>query len=138
MGTVQGNRILHALKNSAAIKSGLLSDLSEAELFIDGIGPDMISDLTTNVLRGKLINYTQEQCELYGIKALTQYAGPPIWNEQTKRWEAKYCDIPFINGAPVILVPKYSVRRRISLDSQEFYNFHMIEYLRAEHIRANS
>jgi hypothetical protein len=138
LGHVQGNRILEALKNSSAIRSGALCDLSEAELFIDGIGPDMISDLTTNVLRGKLIEYTREQCNLYNINNLQQYAGPPIWNEQTKQWESKYCELPFVNGEPVILVPKYSVRRRISLNSQEFYNFHMIEFLRAEHLKANS
>lgn len=41
-------------------------------------------------------------------------------------------------GRAVILVPKYSVRRRLSLDSQEFYNKQMIEFLAEEHLIASS
>ena len=35
-----------------------------------------------------------------------------------------------------MLVPKSSVRLRMSIDSQEFYNFHMVEFLQAEYLNA--
>lgn len=43
-----------ALRNSRAYNTGLLNDISETELFIHGVGRDTISDLTTNIIRGKL------------------------------------------------------------------------------------
>lgn len=38
----------------------------------------------------------------------------------------------------MLLVPKYIVRRRLSIDSQEFYNKQITDFLVAEHMRANS
>ena len=67
LGWQQSHQLAHALRNSRAFQSGLLSDLAEAELFIPGIGPDKISDLTTNIIRGSLIEYTAAQCALVGI-----------------------------------------------------------------------
>ena len=44
-----------------------LASLEECELMIEGIGRDKISDLTTNVIRTHLIEYTQDQCTLHGV-----------------------------------------------------------------------
>ncbi|MFO0992952.1 MAG: hypothetical protein U1E67_13595 [Hyphomicrobiales bacterium] len=133
VGRFQATQIASALRSSQAFQTGLLADLSDAELFIEGIGPDKISDLTTNVIRGNLIRYTQEQCELHGITKLREVAVGPVWNSTHTRWEAGYRSVPIVQGKPVILVPKFSVRSRLCLDSQEFYNHHMIEFLRQEY-----
>ncbi len=37
-----------------------------------------------------------------------------------------------------MLVPKFIVRRRLSIDSQEFYNKQITDFLVSEHLRANS
>ena len=37
-----------------------------------------------------------------------------------------------------MLVPKFSVRRRMSIDSQEFYNKYMVEFLQAEYLNSAS
>lgn len=54
VGTHKSGQLAGALVNSRAFATGLLSDISEAELFLRNVGPDTISDLTTNVLRGLL------------------------------------------------------------------------------------
>lgn len=132
VGAFQGDLILQALRKSVAFKTGLLSDLAEAELFIEGIGRDKISDLTTNVIRMPLAVYTKSQCDLHGI-ATRRVATPAAWSLDRARWEARYTELPLIGKKPIILVPKYSVRRRLSLDSQEFYNHHMLEFLQSEY-----
>ena len=40
--------------------------------------------------------------------------------------------LPYIGNDPVILVPKYAVRRTTSLRGREFYDMHMVEFLRQE------
>ena len=56
-----------ALIRSEAAKSGLLEDLEDTILMVEGVGPDTISDITTNIIREPLINYTRHACTFYGI-----------------------------------------------------------------------
>jgi hypothetical protein len=137
MGRSQANQILRAFIGSQAFQSGLLSDLSETELFIEGISSDKISDLTTNVIRKPLIDYTQDQCELHEIPTRKVTVGP-TWDADNLTWRQNFHDLPVVRGKPVIFVPKVVLRRRLSLDCQEFYNKHVINYLQAEHLAANS
>jgi len=121
IGRNQSQEIVEALKQSVAFQTGLLSDLAEAELFIRGIGPDKISDLTTNIIRGALIEYTQNQCKLLAIPTRDCTAHAPIWNEQELRWETGFASVPIVNGHVVLFVPKFIVRYRLCLDSGEYY-----------------
>ena len=138
VGTDKANWLGEALRNSRAFETGVISDISEAALFIRRVGRDTISDLTTNILRGPLANYTREQCELYDIATCETRSLGPAWNPASRDWEAKVFTLPTHDGRPIVLVPKFSVRRNMSLDSQEFYNFHMVEYLQSEYLRSSS
>ncbi|MCJ2110216.1 hypothetical protein MKK64_03140 [Methylobacterium sp. E-025] len=84
-----------------------------------------------------LVEYTQQQCDLYGVPVQT-YSGPSLWDRSKRNWVSKYVNLPYIDDSPVILVPKYIVRRKLSLDSQEFYNKQITDYLVAENLRAGS
>ncbi|KFC67264.1 hypothetical protein FG93_04000 [Bosea sp. LC85] len=138
VGDHKARQFADALVNSRAFVTGILSDISEAELFIFGVGPDTISDLTTNVLRGLLAEYTANQCNLHSIETHRVNSIGPAWNIQASRWEARQFMLPLYRNRPILLVPKFSVRFGMSIDSQEFYNHHMIEYLRAENLRSGS
>lgn len=137
VGSLQSGQLIQAIKRSYAFETGLLSDLSEMALYVDGMDRDKISDLTTNVIRLPLVKYTQEQCALFGIPTRS-YNGPPHWNNERKNWQSAYVDLPFIGKNAILLVPKYIVRRRLSLDSQEFYNKQITDFMVAENLRANS
>jgi hypothetical protein len=137
VGSGQSLQLIAAIRRSGAFTSGLLTDLSEMALYVEGIARDKISDLTTNVVRGYLAEYTQQQCALYDIP-LKPYSGPPIWNTQRRNWVSRQLMLPFIDHNAVILVPKYIVRRQLSLDSQEFYNKQITDFLVAENLRAGT
>jgi len=137
VGKIQARQLIKAISKSNAFTTGLLSDLSEMALYIERVDRDKISDLTTNIIRFLLVEYTQEQCDLHEIP-MEEYSGPAGWNLDKKNWEARYVQLPFVAGHPVLLVPKYIVRRRLSLDSQEFYNKQITDFLVSEHLSANS
>jgi hypothetical protein len=59
-GAVQARLLYSTLKDSKAVASGLLKDLSDIELLMPGISSDKISDLAVNVIRGELVSYTEE------------------------------------------------------------------------------
>lgn len=138
VGQHKAELLAEALKTSRAFDTQLLADVSEAELFIRGIGPDTISDLTTNVVRGPLSKYTKEQCELLGVPTQNVGVLGPVWLPDSLEWEAQVHELPVADGIPVLLVPKYAVRRTLSLDSQEFWDSHMIEFLRQEYLKSGS
>ncbi|MDW9447438.1 hypothetical protein GOA58_07005 [Sinorhizobium meliloti] len=138
VGSDRAARFAEALRRSRAFQTGVIGDISEAELFIHGVGPDMISDLTTNIVRGHLAEYTKQQCDLHGIPTRIVRSLGPVWRVDRSDWIASDLELPVHAGKPILLVPKFSVRFKLSLDSQEFYNHHMVEYLKREYLNANS
>ena len=127
-----------SLARSQAARSGLLEELAECDLFIAGIGPDKISDITTNVIRHLLIEYTQTQCELHGIELSGTYPTGRYWDLDEGEWRKKYEPLPIINNKTIILVPKYSVRISLAFNSQEYYSHHILNFIREEEIREHS
>ena len=107
-------------------------------MFIPGIGPDKISDITTNVVRGLLVEYTQRQCNLHGIPLTSSVPAGQFWDMDLDDWTANYAELPLWKNQKIILIPKASVRFHMSLDSQEYYNHFVLNFLQAEHLRAGS
>jgi hypothetical protein len=127
-----------SIAGSEATRSGLVSHLSECDLFIDGIGPDKISDMTTNIIRRHLIEYTQNQCELHNISLTHRVPSGLIWDDARAVWRESYVFLPTYRGEKLLLVPKHFVRRRLALNSQDYLNKHVLEYLQAEHLSAGT
>lgn len=135
IGSEQAGQLYSAFANSRAAQSGIIEDLSDFALFIPNIGRDKISDITTNILRGQLIDYTQQQCNLYDIK-IQQVASGFFWDPHALQWSQSYVDLPVINGQKILLVPKYAVRYQVGVDYSTYYNYFVLDYLRSEHLRA--
>jgi hypothetical protein len=82
IGHDQAEDLYEALRDSSAVQTGFIHSLEESELMIEGISHDKISDLTTNINRGELAEYTSEQCVLHNI-ATHQIAMPPCFDSIT-------------------------------------------------------
>jgi hypothetical protein len=137
IGKLQAESLLTALRDSEAVQTGFLASLEECELMISGIGPDKISDLTTNVLRAHLASYTKDQCDLHAVPTRPCAVGPHF-NPQTHTWVNNYLQVPVVDGMPVLLVPKSIARISPSYDHRIFYRRFALEFLRAEHLHAGS
>ena len=66
----------------------------------------------------------------------TNIALSPVWDPNREDWIQSPHETIVIDRKPVILVPKFSVRRVLTLNSQEFYNDFMINYLQQEYFRS--
>jgi hypothetical protein len=78
-GTISAAAVWGALSKSQASVTGLLKDLEDTCLLIEGIGRDMISDAVCNILRGPLIRYTQHMCQYYDVPLTPAVDSGPIW-----------------------------------------------------------
>lgn len=136
IGANQTVDLLDALRQSRAFQTGLLTDLAETALFIPGIGSDKISDMTTNIIRGLLLEYTQEQADIWSMPLTDDVAMAPTWDIQQLDWVQAPRRTIVIKGRPILLVPKHCVRFKLDLNAQEFYNNHMIVALQQEYLNA--
>jgi len=136
IGRSQATDLLDALTDSQAVQTGKLQDLADCELLIPGISADKISDITTNIIRGQLITYTEAQCALHNVPT-SRVAGGVFWDSQRRNWVNRYANLPLVKGEKLILVPKASVRFRPEITAEEFYNGYVLSFLQAEHLRAN-
>lgn len=126
--------LLTALRGSRAVRTGLLNDLAEAELFVPLIGHDRVSDLATVLIRRELIEYTQEQCQLHGVP-MQQVASGEIWNPDSEAWEAAIVDLPVASGVRVLLVPKRIARWSTLLRPHDYYSNYIVEHIRQREYR---
>ena len=83
------------------------SHLEKLALITDGVGRDNISDFTTNLIKGFLLEYTQEfahrhlNAEQRGMFAVARAA----FNYQTETWEMREYELPILHGDYVLLTP---------------------------------
>jgi len=137
IGRNKATDLYNRLAASTAVKTGKLRDLSDCDLFIPGIGADNISDMTLNIIRHKLLEYTAVQCAQLGVLT-SQVQGGFQWDSQNNRWRNGYAHLPVAQGNRLMLVPKAAVRYRLALEHQEFYDKHVLQFLQAENLSANS
>ncbi len=136
MGKGLAEVMWEALNGSDAATTGLLQDLEDTVLFIDGIGHDRVSDITTNIVRRPLIEFTQDAAHFYGIKLVKDVASARCWNSSLQKWEVQYADLPTTKTGPLLLVPKCLVRRRPTFDPGEYLDHHILPILQEEELSA--
>lgn len=137
IGETSAHDVWSALSKSRAVTTGLLKDLEDTVLMIDGIGVDIVSDMTTNIIRESLIQYTQEACEYYKIPTEELDSGP-LWDAHAKRWTSKFVQLPTVNHEKLLLVPKGIVRRHSVYDADEYLRHYLIVHLQQIELNANS
>ncbi|MER6220959.1 hypothetical protein ABT189_10235 [Streptomyces sp900105755] len=132
LGPYLVRRICDNLSVSRAAQSGLLEDLEDTALFIEGIGKDIVSDITTCVIRGMLISYTQAISSMYGIDLVEGVHCGLAWDPRRREWEETYTRLPIAGGKPLLLVPKVIVRYDLLLTKKEYFRNHLAPALLTE------
>ncbi|MBW8639173.1 hypothetical protein K1W69_18400 [Hoeflea sp. WL0058] len=131
MGDGSAHKVWQALSTSEAAKSGLLKDLEDTALLVRGINRDVISDITTNIIRAPLIQYTQHVCDYYGIHKESGVSSGNIWHPDEHKWVQDFVDLPVPNGfGRILLVPKAIVRLSLGYDASEYYRHYLLERMR--------
>lgn len=92
--------------------------------------------MTTNIIRGPLIEYTQTMCRYYGIPMRPMSSGL-TWDSRTKNWTSLLVELPQAHGR-LLLVPKTIVRREIDADQGDFFVNYMLDYLEKRELRPNT
>lgn len=116
----------------------MIQDLEDTVLLIPGISVDIVSDITTNIIRGPLIEYTQEQAKQLGIPLTQGVPSGPMWHPGRGEWITQFVELPMTKTGKLLLVPKVIVRRTSLYDMQYFYRHYMLEEMQREELKAGS
>jgi len=135
IGPRQAEEMQLAFETSAAAKSGDIKDIADCALMIPGINRDKISDITSNILKNKLIEFTQQQCKKYSIP-VKKVAVNNAFDYDKFDFVSYFTELPVIKNRPKILLPISSVRQDPELSKDKYYRNFVIEFLRAEHQHA--
>ncbi len=135
IGSVQAEQIQMSFETSEAAKSGDIKDIADCAILIPGISRDKISDITANILKRSLVEFTQLQCQKHSIPTKRV----PVNNAfdfDSFQFTSYFAQLPVIDGRPIILLPISSVRQDPELSKTKYYRNFVLEFLRAEHQHA--
>lgn len=84
------------------------SHLEKLCLLGDGVGRDHLSDFTTNLIKGYLLEYTQTFAKTYISPSMRQkfWVDKVSFDYDTRHWKRGQYDLPCVSGDFVILTPK--------------------------------
>lgn len=130
--------VWEALSETDAATSGLLQDLEETALLVPGIDKDRVSDISTNIIREQLIEYTQAAADYYEIPLVNGVDSGPLWNQAAQRWDSRFERLPVTDEGKLLLVPKAIVRKKLDYNGSEYFNHYLLTYLQDVELRAGS
>ncbi len=138
VGDDDSKRIFDSILQSKAVQSGLVDDLEDTAIFIEGIDRDKVSDMTTNIIRKHLIDYTTSQCNLWNIPLTPNVPTGFFWNSAKAIWDNEYADRLVIEDRPLLLVPKIAVSYWKEYTNQKYYQHDILNFLKGEHLKNRS
>lgn len=138
LGIKSSNDFFEAIRKSKAVELGILNSLEDIKVFIPGVSSDRISDMTTNIIRKLLIEYTQEQCNIFNIPLTSNVASGMFWDINSRSWKQEYTDMLVINGKRYLLVPKIIVTYGDGISASTYYQHFVLDFLQNENIKSNT
>ncbi|MEO7260202.1 MAG: hypothetical protein ABI047_02915 [Jatrophihabitantaceae bacterium] len=130
VGDGLAERFYDELSTSTAVATGLVKDLEDTALLIEGVREDRISDVTTNIIRRQLIEFTQDTARYHGIPMQAGVAVGPYWDTASKQWKPETFELPVTAHGPLILVPKAIVRRSLFFNPGQYYRHYVLEFFK--------
>jgi hypothetical protein len=100
-----------------------LDHLEEIGLFTIGIGPDSISDITANIMKEKLIKYTQDICTEYDIPMQQVLVKNAKFDKKFMKWFNLRVELPvnpYKQNTGILLVPKEYLCAIPEINSEDF------------------
>jgi hypothetical protein len=112
--------ILSLYKNIAQISNSGFIHFEEIQFFVENIAEDRISDITANLIKSFLIDFTIEQCEKHSIPI--ESLEIDCFDNKSNRFKTEKVYLPInpITKSPILFVPKRWIRRTPYLNYKNY------------------
>lgn len=116
-----------------------LTRIEDLRLFVDGIGDDLVSDLTTRIVFDVLVDFTHQMMLRYPTLTIGQSTEDvDVWDHATTRWVSRSVTLPYVHPHQLLLVPRRWIWWRMLMDPNVFYNRYGTETVQAERTTVDS
>jgi hypothetical protein len=134
IGTHLSRFIIETLVGSPSLQERGVRHVEEMQLVSAGIGPDRVSDISANVLKRFLIEYTQKQCDIWKLPTKKGVPIQHIYDPTSQQWTDAYEDLPTspVDGSVILLVPRRIVRALPWINYDDFVRSEFRAYLSAK------
>jgi len=134
LGTQLRTLILETVDASPNLQDRGVRHIEEMQLLSAGIGPDRVSDIAANLLKGFLVEYTQKQCAIWNLPVRSGVPVAHIYRPSDREWEDTYEDLPVspLDGSAILLVPRRWVRVLPWINYDDFLRTEFSAYLAAQ------
>ena len=104
--------LAETLAASEPLQERGIRHIEELQLVSIGVAADRVSDIAANALKRYLIEYTQEQAQLWDIPITSAVPAHHYFDFKSFEWQDGYFDLPRnpLTSLPLLLVPRRVVR----------------------------
>lgn len=138
IGEIYQKDIFNNILLTAQKHEGLLNQIQDIKIFVQGIDRDRISDMVANIIRKELIEYTKQQCDINNISLTPGVQTGFFWNADKKAWDNTLDDMLIIDGKRIILVPRLIVSYAKEYTASKFVQHFALNYLQEQNIMNNT
>ncbi|MGK9271581.1 hypothetical protein KXR83_11355 [Williamsia muralis] len=121
---------------AALLTVGVLAQLEDLPLFVEGVDRDITSDITTRIIFAALAAFTQEVLADYpefstgGHTLVT--VERQIWDPALREWNMVQMELPQVDGDPLLLVPSNWARHNLLMSAKRFYETTVLSFAQDE------
>lgn len=118
------------------IRVGLLREIEALPMFVEGIGKDITSDLTTRIIYEALAKFTAEV--MAGFPEFVSYRHPvdererQIWDVSHREWNTATIVLPIADGKPLLLIPNNWAHGTLLMTAGRYYQTSVLGYAQGE------
>lgn len=105
-----GNDLLLIFDEAIKIKE-FITDMPDILVLAEKVGPDKVSDLTTNIIYKELIEYTIYIADKYQLEIEKVNKKKWIFNAEEKKWIKETVLVPLIENEEIIFLPEKIIAR---------------------------
>lgn len=98
-----------------------IEDMIDVLVFTQNVGPDKISDLTTNIIYEELLEYTTYIINKYNLEIEFKKKNKWTFNVESKCWEKKGVLVPYIANEEILFLPESIVSSRQIFSYEKVY-----------------
>lgn len=121
ISTKEATTILELFKNIPQVNKSGFTHFEEIQLFVENISKDRISDISCNLLKSWLIDYTIDQCQKYNIPI--EKSRVNIFDHKSGNIKEEETFLPQNpkTGQPIIFTPKRWLRYIPYINYEEYF-----------------
>lgn len=120
----------------ALVRIGVLKQIEDLPLFVEGVDRDITSDITTRIIFDALANFTAQMMVQYPQFSAGEHRvktfDKQIWSPDALDWVEAEMTLPVVDGKALLLVPTGWARPTLLMSAGRYYETSVLSFAQLE------